>query len=90
MSKEDESGDEEYAELAVRLETILKQHALQLVEHFDSVQIVCTKRHQSGTLIVPRGEGNWYARYGSVRDWVLRQEEDSKCSVRRDNEGEEG
>lgn len=87
MSKEDdESLDDAGAALAAELEEILKRHALQLVEHFDSVQIIATKRHQAGTLIVPRGEGNWYARYGSVRDWVLRQEEDSRCGVRRNNE----
>jgi len=28
------------------------------------------------------GVGNWYARYGQIREWVIRTEEETKCGVR--------
>lgn len=65
--------------------------ALQtLSEHFDTVQIFCT-RHESGeengTVNVNRGMGNWFARYGQVMEWIVREEETSRES-RRGREGE--
>lgn len=54
---------------------ILKAHAVAMSEHFDSVQIIATKLMPDGsTRMRPYGEGNWYARYGSVRDWLKREE----------------
>jgi len=51
---------------------ILKSHALQLAEHFDTVQIITTRLdpEEEGTFIIDHGEGNWFARYGSVMAWL--------------------
>ena len=49
---------------------IVKQHTAALREHFDSVQIFCT-RHEGtqGTTRVSYGTGDWFARYGVVKLW---------------------
>lgn len=50
---------------------ILDSHASQLAEHFDSVQIIVTDFcPQTGTGSMEVGRGNYYARYGSVREWM--------------------
>lgn len=51
------------------------QKALDLLgEHFDTVQIFCT-RHEGGecdgTVAINKGVGNWFARRGQVREWML-------------------
>lgn len=42
-----------------------------LVEHFDSVQIFCTRDNGGidGTTSITKGVGNWFARVGQVREW---------------------
>lgn len=56
----------------------------QLIEHFDTVQIFCT-RHESGerdgTTHISRGNGNWFARYGQIKDWVTTEEQLSREKV---------
>lgn len=47
-----------------------------LSEHFDSVIIFATRHisNDRGTLKWTRGGGNWYARFGQVKEWVLAEE----------------
>ena len=50
----------------------------QLGEHFDTVQIVATRHEQGlegGTISVTWGCGNGYARCGSVRSWLKKEEQ---------------
>ena len=50
---------------------ILKQHAAQLAEHFDTVQIICTRHdEQDGTATQAWGAGNLFGRFGSVDYWL--------------------
>ncbi|MGP1665752.1 MAG: hypothetical protein ACTS5I_07570 [Rhodanobacter sp.] len=67
-----------------RLEKALES----LSEHFDSCQIFVT-RHESGTLDgtvnVNLGVGNWYARYGQVHEWLIKQDEMARVKARRDD-----
>lgn len=60
----------------------LVQDAIQtLVEHFDAVQIFASRHEQgesAGTVYVSEGRGNWYARYGQVRTWLLNEEDVSR------------
>jgi hypothetical protein len=60
-------SDEQRDELV----SMLKRHCVQLTEHFDSVQIICTKQMPDGTGSYRWGEGNWYARMASVEEFVL-------------------
>jgi hypothetical protein len=69
MSPEDEKEADAQMEL-------IENAFRTLSEHFDTVSIFAT-RHISddrGTLKWTRGGGNWYARYGQVREWVLAEE----------------
>lgn len=50
---------------------------------FDTIQIVGTRikvesesEEQNGTVHVTWGHGNWFARYGSVKAWIIQQEQD--------------
>lgn len=56
---------------------IVKKHAEQLGEMFDSVQIFVT-RHEAGehdgTINAHYGAGNYFTRYGQIRNWVNRQD----------------
>ena len=63
----------------------LKKAIHDLGEHFESVQIFAST-HQPAevgrTVHASAGVGNWYARYGQIREWIIRTEEETKCSVR--------
>lgn len=51
-----------------------------LMEHFDSVQIFVTRCDDTmdGTVGANFGKGDWYARRGVVRDWMLSSDERAK------------
>ena len=61
----------------------------KLGEHFDSVQVFCTRYDSSGggrTVTVNAGTGNWYARFGQVSEWVTKEREQQKEEIRRDDD----
>lgn len=59
--------------------------------HVDSAQLFVTVHNEDGddteTVCVSRGRGNWYARYGHVRTWSLRQ--DAEAAVGADDVDED-
>lgn len=60
---------------------LLRKHCAQLSEHFDSVRIVVTKDGDGSTRRVSQGTGNWYAQYGSVKDWLMSEEEAARKEI---------
>ena len=56
-----------------------------LIEHFDSVHIFATRNEptENGTVQVSMGLGNWFARYGQIKHWVIAEEEVSREKVRQ-------
>lgn len=64
---------------------LLENQVKILMGSFDSVQIFATKyesddpEKQTSHYIV--GDGNWYSRYGLVRDWVMVQDKITKDST---------
>lgn len=55
----------------------VEEHLAQLGEHFDTVTILVTKHDGSsedGTLKIVRGQGNWFARYGQMIEWIRTQD----------------
>lgn len=60
------TSDEEDDQLLQRVAS----HAAQLAEHFDSVQILCTKNHNDGTTSFKKGEGCIYSRLANAREFV--------------------
>lgn len=65
---------------------ILKSHTAQLMEHFETVQILCS-RHigDDGTVSCTWGSGNWFARYGQVKEWITKQEEGTRIERRNED-----
>lgn len=55
-----------------KLLKIIERHVADLMEHCDAVQIFVTQHNaeEGITMAVDRGDGNWYARYGMVKEWV--------------------
>lgn len=50
--------------------------AKSLAEHFDAVEIFVSRHDGSGgTRTIAKGSGNWHARLGIVREWLLVTEE---------------
>lgn len=57
---------------ANRLQELIRQHAAQLAEHFDNVQIFCNGVTDDGgrfTRSHDHGIGNFHARAGQVIEW---------------------
>lgn len=66
-------------------QAIVKKALHELGEQFDTVQLFLTSHQPAetgGTVHAAIGIGNWYARIGQVRDWVIAQDEETKCLVR--------
>lgn len=66
-------------ELMERDLSIIRSHTIQLMEHFDAVQIFCNRydSQEQATIKVQYGHGNWFARYGQVSKWLIEEEESS-------------
>jgi len=57
--------------------TKVKEACSVLIEHFDAVQIFATRKDgegQEGTVNVQWGAGNYFARFGHVKVWLLKEE----------------
>ena len=67
----------------------IERHVAQLEEHFDSVQIICTGHRDGKTTSTCSGSGNWYARIGSVREWLTTQDEHAKEIERMRTRGDD-
>ena len=58
---------------------VLQACCARLMEHFDSVRIVCTEHDAAGvTHHWTWGGGNWYAQKASVQEWLLKADQDSR------------
>jgi hypothetical protein len=62
---------------------MVRKHLEALSEHFDTVQIFCTRYNpnrieeadeEGTTTRLQVGQGNWFARYGQVRYWLQMQD----------------
>ncbi len=70
-------------------EAIVRRHVEQLIEHFDTVQILVSRHmpaEKDGTVAVAQGAGNWYARRGHARDFLLHGDEHVREHARRTHE----
>jgi len=72
-----------------QLHNLVQQKAVELSEHFDSVQVFVTL-HRGGeevTLALDAGKGNFYARLGQVNEWLRIQDQYQRHeAIRRDNQ----
>jgi len=60
---------------------IIQQAVDQLREHFDSVTILVTKDEVDRTTNAVGGGGDFFARYGMIKHWLMREEEKTKREV---------
>ena len=67
-------------------EALVEKHTAELSEHFDSVIIFVTRLEANATRCVVHGEGNYFARYGQVLDWIRREDERSRQEIRSEEE----
>lgn len=58
-----------------------------VIEHADSVQVLITFSENGVTRSYENGRGNWFARYGQMRQWVIKEEE--KFRIEENMEAEE-
>lgn len=72
---------------------LLVKAATQLGEHFSAVQILASRSEdgaQSGTTRFEASSGSFYERFGSVRAWLLRQDEAERMAARAELDEDEG
>lgn len=66
---------DDYDQMDADLE-VVKGHVARLMEHFESVQIFASRRQDGGTVNCQYGDGNWFARYGQIHAWAIRQDQE--------------
>lgn len=59
-----------------------------LREHFDVVHIFASSLlpGEDQTRFWQRGSGNWFARLGHIKDWIIREDERARSEVRREEQ----
>lgn len=66
---------------------LLRKAVDGLGEHFDTVQVFVT-RHEAGTADgtkhISMGSGNWFARFGQIKVWVIQTDEHERGAARRE------
>lgn len=56
---------------------LIKNQCRVLLESFDTVQIFCSKfegKPDDNTSHYTYGNGNWFARYGQIKEWTIYEE----------------
>lgn len=67
--------------------SLVKSVCEKLGEHFDTVQVFATRFDgEMGTVNVNWGSGNWFARRGQISDWLLKENESSRQSVKTEED----
>lgn len=69
---------------------ILRRASVQLMEHFETVQIFVTRDNgpEGETMAANYGGGNWYARSGQIREWIVQQDVRAAENIKRQDEAE--
>lgn len=60
----------------------IQTHISALGEFFDTVQIFVTRVEGENTVNAHAGSGNWFARAGQIKEWVVKQDEIARTEVR--------
>jgi hypothetical protein len=71
-------------------EAMVREHVLQLGEHFESVRIFVTRskpENPSDTQAIDNGTGNFYAQLGQITEWLAIQDQYQRSwAIRHDAE----
>lgn len=78
-------NDDASRDIGETLTEVVDRMVKRLRQHCDAVQVVAVKfDDESGdTHTVTDGAGNWQARCGAMRAWVIRAEEEVRHDARR-------
>lgn len=67
----------------------VRRVAKELAEFFDAVQIFASRDESGeheGTINIHIGTGNWFTRYGQVREWIVKTDELTRIATRQNEE----
>ncbi len=81
----DNASSNEHSELV----KMIDKHVNELAEHFDGVHIFVNRNegHADQSRGINRGAGNWFARYGQIREWVVYEEQRIReCAKRSESQ----
>lgn len=69
----------------------LRKVCNELGDFFDTVQIFVTRHESSegGTVNAKFGVGNYFARYGQVRQWLMKEDEGTKMEMHPDDSADD-
>ncbi len=57
-----------------------------LQNHLVSIRVFVTKTEAAQAKSYDSGGGDWYSTYGAIREWIIKQDERAKDSVKRECE----
>ena len=69
---------------------VVRDAALRLAEHYDTVQIFVSSYEpgEDGSAeSYSYGVGNWFTRYGVVRNWLIREEQGTRNEAGKESDG---
>lgn len=61
---------------------LVRETARKLGENFDSVLILATSHDEAGTIRYEFGVGNYYARLGQLREFIIQMDEEIRQQKR--------
>jgi hypothetical protein len=85
MNQADEAVPEEPMD---EMDRLMEQMIDRLIEHCDAVTVFVQKRNGPDTEGKTMGRGNYWARVGQIKDWLLREEERAKLEVKHNFESD--
>lgn len=68
---------------------LVREAVQKISEHVDAVTVFVTKKRENGndgTWRMAFGAGNYYARYGQIKQWVIFADEEVKVDCRSSGE----
>lgn len=76
-----EENQDKVPDEMVEADRLVNEAVQKISEYVDAVTIFVSKKRedgQSGTWRLVMGSGNWYARYGQIKQWVLVEENQTR------------
>lgn len=87
----DDDAPDATHDIGETLAEVVDRMVKRLRQHCDAVQIIAVKYDNSDdqTYTVTNGGGNWQARYGAMKGWVIRADEGCRVDAREARESDD-